>query len=202
MSNPKGNHPNPAIISSIRVGRDFTRYTRRAIVKYLNISPPHPPALRCTGGLTGRPPSRTRPVELTLCTQDLAIHLSMLPHECSYYEATLQLGDAFPFVSRCLHIDAPYPQSPGRCTGAPQIGLSAGPPALMLQHAYMQRKHSFAGVASLVISLYTLLTCCIRPDHNMMPLCRPVLLLSIGLWAASKPGHLAAEPLVHQTLRG
>ena len=129
MSNPKGNHPSPAIISSIRVGRNLTRYTRRTIVKYLNISPPHPPALRCTGGLTGRPPSRTRPVELTLCTQDLAIHLSMMPHECLYYEATLQLGGAFPSVSRCLHIDAPYPQSPGRCTGAPQIGLSAGPPA-------------------------------------------------------------------------
>ena len=168
--------------------------------------PEHQPSPSASPEVHGRPCQQTswptRSVELTLCTQNLAIHLSMLPHECSYYEATLQLGGAFPSVSRCLHIDAPYPQSPGRCTGAPQIGLSAGPPALMPQHAYVQHKYSFAGVASLVLSLYTLLTCCIRPDHHMVPLCRPVLPLSIGLWAASKPGHLAAEPLVHQTLRG
>ena len=39
-----------------------------------------------------------------------AIHLAILLYERSYHEATPQLKGTFLFVSRCLHIDPPYPR--------------------------------------------------------------------------------------------
>ena len=110
----------------------------------------------------------------------------MLPHEYSYHEATRQLERTFPSVPRCLNTDPQYP--PSRCwyADALLIGLSAGPPALMPQHAYTKHKHASVGITSVFIPLSNILTCCMHTDHHAMPLCRSTLPLIDGSWAANQ----------------
>ena len=186
MSNPQRNHSNPGMATLIHVGRNVIRWIRRAIVKHLSISPPHPPALSCIPEALPADLLADTPVRMELQAHACAIPLEMLLYERSYHEATPQLEGTFLFVSRCLHIDPPYPPSPCWCPDALRIDLSARPPALMPQHASIKHKRAAVGMRSLFICLSNTLTCYMHPDHHVMPLCRPTLPLIVGSRAANQ----------------
>mgnify|MGYP001250523470 FL=1 len=186
MSNPPRNHRNPGMVSLIHVGRNLIRWIRRAVVKYLSISTLHPPAVSCTPEALLADLLADTPVRMEIQAHAFAIHLSMLPHEYLYHEATRQPEGTSPSVPRCLNTDPQYP--PSRCWYADALltGLSAGPPAPMPQHTHMKHKHASVGIISIFIPLSNILTCCMHTGHHAMPLCRPTLPLIDGSWAANQ----------------